>query len=494
MGEITRGLCMIIFLVSIVASAQAVPPELGTATPPEALSVMYIQPKASDGQEKSSLGLLAAVIASGQDMGLFGEVDLENRLWFEVVRSWSTVRQYPRAYILHDIEFLPLAEGSNRLERLSASLMLQTRGENAAIEQRIQYFLNSFTSTKTSLLDTDQVGSYQVHRLLDSRMPHWCVFEWGRVGDFYVFGLGRGSFERIVKVAGRTGGGLYNDGWYTQARQQLHGPQSLVEIYADNKALLDKIGKQAQNRLAGVLQALHLDSSDKMLWALGFSGRALTCYGYLKCGEGNVLKKVGDAATAAHLKFVPAEATWYALINKEPADLWRRLKWAYLELQRPQKQQEIRLSGLEMELALKVDHERDILAHFGNHIIIHNYPLHPLGFPLMCTILVDINGDAQQVKKSLDQIFEYCSLKLDVARLREGRSLFSPALMKSFDGIWYLQEGLYGPALVVTDDYLVISYSPQALRTNFEVPRQPAKEPSTTPPSREPAESDLDDF
>ena len=34
------------------------------------------------------------------------------------------------------------------------------------------------------------------------------------------------------------------------------------------------------------------------------------------------------------------------------------------------------------------------------------------------------------------------------------------------DGIWFIHLGIQGPALMVTDRWLIISFSPQAVRLN----------------------------
>jgi len=41
-------------------------------------------------------------------------------------------------------------------------------------------------------------------------------------------------------------------------------------------------------------------------------------------------------------------------------------------------------------------------------------------------------------------------------------------LKRDADGVWYVQFGLLGPALAVADEWVVISYSPQAVRQNLQ--------------------------
>ncbi len=56
------------------------------------------------------------------------------------------------------------------------------------------------------------------------------------------------------------------------------------------------------------------------------------------------------------------------------------------------------------------------------------------------------------------------------AAARRNSPLVAPLLRRSSDGIWYLQYGIYGPAIAVSQGWLVISYSPEALRANLMPP------------------------
>ena len=97
-------------------------------------------------------------------------------------------------------------------------------------------------------------------------------------------------------------------------------------------------------------------------------------------------------------------------------------------------------------------------------MIVHDFPHHPLGLPLLWTVLVEIDGSAESVRTALDRLLAH------VYKTIEDRS--GPAgltrLERDDDGVWYVRFGLYGPALAVTDRWVVISYSPQAVRENVE--------------------------
>ena len=90
----------------------------------------------------------------------------------------------------------------------------------------------------------------------------------------------------------------------------------------------------------------------------------------------------------------------------------------------------------------------------------------------LCTVLFEIDGSPDRVRKTLDRVMLWCADRLrggDSAK--ESTSLadvFLPRLHRTGDGIWYLQVGIQGPAVSVIDKWVVIGFSPQAVRQNVE--------------------------
>ena len=92
-------------------------------------------------------------------------------------------------------------------------------------------------------------------------------------------------------------------------------------------------------------------------------------------------------------------------------------------------------------------------------MIIHNYPRHAFGLPFAWTILMRIKDHSDLLRLRVDQLLDYISREL----MKD--SLFQ--LRRDDDGVWYLFAGIMGPALKVTDQWVVISFSPVALRQNI---------------------------
>ena len=103
--------------------------------------------------------------------------------------------------------------------------------------------------------------------------------------------------------------------------------------------------------------------------------------------------------------------------------------------------------------------DRDIFSHLGHTVVIHDYPEHPLRLSVARTLLVCIDGDAEALRRRIDHLLGCVGPQLPQAGLLR--------LRQDADGVWYLQYGLLGPALVVTDDWLMVSFSPTAVRRNL---------------------------
>ena len=155
---------------------------------------------------------------------------------------------------------------------------------------------------------------------------------------------------------------------------------------------------------------------------------------------------------------IPREATAYALIEQSPLELVRRVTEAYLAARSESTQRRLRELWSQIETELDVDVERDLLMQLGPRIVIHDYPQHPL--PLARTVVIQVTGSPAAVRTAVDRLMRRWQRHLESPQ--SGWPLLR--LQKADDGVWYLQMGLYGPALAVTDRWLVISFSPVAVR------------------------------
>jgi hypothetical protein len=264
-------------------------------------------------------------------------------------------------------------------------------------------------------------------------------------------------------------------------------------LYVNVAKLNGCLGEGAKDRLTDVIDSLNIKSSEKWMWTIGSQAKAVTCFAYHRLADGSdVLENISDPSQyqPQHMKLIPQAATRYAIIHRDAAKVWRKIRGCYLAAHRIEKRYELLKAWSELAKTQGVDVEQEVLSQLGEHIIIHNYPEHPLHLPLAWTILVEIKGDAHRVRSALDKIFNYTALRLDAAADRDDAGMVSLTMRRAHDRVWYTQYGFYGPALAVTDGWLAISFSPEALRANLapSVARRPT-EPSSNTADTKPLQS-----
>ncbi len=450
-------------------SASAIPDRLLRATPQEIIAALYLEPDATSDTEGTPAEMLIGALDRARGMGLFGELESDTRLIFDLLNCWPVLHRYPRAYLLHDIGLRRLETGGNRLDRLAMSLVLQTGSDTTALRRLVQQFLNSYTNEDSGRLEKVTIAGHSFHRLTDSSVPSWVVWEWGQVDDLFILSIGAGSSERILRALAGDGPTLLSDTWFQTGHRQTKGTAARFELYVNVASLQERIGESAQDRFRAVVDSLDLRSSEKSIWTIGTEGRVYTCYAYHRKDGADMLARISDPRTyrAEHKELIPAEAKSYTILNTDCAALVRRIRSTYLATLRLEKRFELIRSWDTLARTQKVNFEAEVLKQLGSHVIIHDHPQHPLGLPLMRTILIEISGDSDRVRRALDRTLEYCASLLEVAAAKRKMPAISLALRHAPDGIWYIQYGIYGPAITVADGWLVISYSPEAVRVNL---------------------------
>ncbi len=451
------------------SGASAIPDRLLRATPQEIIAALYLEPDTTADAEGTPGEMLIGVLSRARGMGLFGELESDTRLILDLLHCLPVLHRYPRAYLLHDIGLRRLETGGNRLDRLAMSLVLQTGSDTTAVRELVQQFLNSYTNEESGRLEKVTIAGHSFHRLTDSSVPSWVVWEWGQVDDLFIVSIGAGSSAQILRALAGDGPTLLSNDWFQTGHRQTLGTAARIELYVNVASLQERIGEGAQDRFRAVVDSLELQASEKSIWTIGIEDRAYSCYAYHRKDGADLLARISDPRTyrTEHKQLIPAEAKTYTILNTHCAALVRRIRSTYLSAQRLEKRFELIRGWDTLARTQKVNFEGDVLRQLGNHVIIHDHPRHPLGLPLMRTILIEISGDAGRVRRALDRTFAYCASHLDIVAAKKKLPAISPVLRYTPDGIWYIQYGIYGPAITVADGWLVISYSPEAVRVNL---------------------------
>ncbi|MCG3136439.1 MAG: hypothetical protein HJJLKODD_00272 [Phycisphaerae bacterium] len=484
---ITLGL-----LVSLVQPAWAIPDEMVTVVPRDVLAALWVDPTAVAAESNSLSGISGAVQWS-QHLGLWSSESPFARRLLDIAHAWPIVRQFPQVYVLQNIRFEPLGEVSVSLAEIRGGILIRVGERRQLVDQEIQHFLQFYTNDATSKVEACQIGGMDGFRFTDQRLPKGHQVSWGVIGDWYLVAVGdETSITQLIKTVREKQNGLESDSWIVTGRQQTRAESAVAQLYVHSRNVLQKTTLRAQESYHHLLLALGLANYERGLWSFGRQGRAVTWIAYYQAGNDSrrVVLASADAPSAEQAARIPDAATWYLLLNHDGADLIRRIRGAYLSVRHPASRAKLLKEWEVLAGTSQIDAEADLLQHLGSYVLIHNHPRHPLGWPIMCTIDIPIAGDAGRVRQTVDDILEYCMNKLDALAQLPDRPLIVPILRQTPERMWYTLIGLYGPALCVDGQHLLISYSPEALRQNLPaasqpvVPEQIDLPPTATQPSR----------
>ena len=450
-------------------SASAVPERLLEIVPEDAIAAVLLDGvAAADGTGASATAerLAGVLLRHTRELGLLHQVDAVVGVVADAVSLHPQLAKYPRAVVLGDMRVKRLASGGFRLAGLGGGLVIVTGEEHAEVAKHVQALLNIYADSDAATLSSRQDYAATVHRLVDRRLPDWAVIEWGAVGDCYVIALGEGSFGRLAATASGRAGSLGAVAWVRGAHQTCRGHLARWEWYVDVRAGLDRLSVVMAELPGKVLEGLWLGDVSRGLWTVGPDCRAVDAACLLDLGgrDRYVQLTVTGAAAAEFDRVIPPEAKSAAVIRARPRELIPRACRSYLAARSPSTRHKLVAHWEAIEARLGINFADELLAKLGEHVIIHDYPKHPLRLPLLRTILIELRGPSDEVRASIDrlgrELSDYIAAADEVGGLLQ--------LNRDADGVWYLQCGLYGPGLAVTDRWIVVSYSPQAVRRNVE--------------------------
>lgn len=459
------------------------PESLHRVVPKDAIFSYFAAGPDADGPNsqsaaQSSLGLAAFVIERAQEFGLLSRLNERARMWVDILASISELLDYPHAGVLLDISAAPRPDGGHQLSGLHAALIIRTQGGGARIEQRIQHLLSSYTNDENSTLSSRSSDDLPVFTLRDRRLPDWVELSWGAHGDDYIVAIGAGSFDRIVRTIADRSLSLADDAWFTHAWKVAGGPGASLAALLRFDIACRTADDSLRSKFERVQENLRLGGVDRGLWTVGRHARAIEAGAFLRRGDGDEWRPIThreDADLAPGV--IPDEATWYAIFEVEPRALVDAVSKAYLASKSPDAQNKSRTFWRKAEERVGLSVDRDILALLRQPIISHNYPQHALGLPLAWTRLIAV-ADPEALRRNLDRVLDALGEEL----AKEGPT----QLRHDSDGVWYLYFGLAGPALTIADQWLIASFSPDAVRKNVEMLSR--RRSVTTTPGKTPTE------
>ncbi len=354
---------------------------------------------------------------------------------------------------------------SLRLNRLQTAVVFRANKDRGIIVEQLNRIVGRYTNKSLATLSTHTIAGCTFQRLTDQRLPVWASWEWGSIGQYFVIGFGEGSFASIAEVYAGERPSLTADSWFSQSLTTTQGKDALAFWYIALERLSASVGAAAARRMTGVTSALQADNLTHDLWAIGQDGRALRCYRCYRRNGRNVTRRYSDPGhfPAEHSRIIPDEAKHIAVINVPTRWLVDSLPRGWLAAQSESNRSKWVRAWKKVEQEAGIDIGGSLFSHLGEYIVAFDYPPHPLHIPFALTLAIEID-DPNAVRMAIDALLTAWGQYLDERAEIAGTTLVRIKVRHAGDGVWFLQAGILGPALKVTDRYIVLSWSPTALR------------------------------
>lgn len=435
-------------------------------------------------------GTAASIASIVSMLNTAGLIPAEGQVFADIAGALPLLAQFEHALVLLDVSSRIVeqpgstsqrSEGEDvhislRLRNMQAAVIFRTQGRHQAVVDQLRRVIGRYTNNEVAKLEKGELGGVAFDRLVDSRLPGWAVWEWGQVGEFFIISFGSDAFSKVVGTASGKRPAMHRDEWYRKAFGRTNGERAFAHWLIAFMRLEQALGPQAGGRFEAVTQALQAADLDRDLWTIGADGKRLSCHRcYQKAGK-DIVQSYSDpqAFSEDHLRIVPKEAEHVAVISVPTSWLVDNVPRGWLAAQSVSNVQKWRRAWRQLERDSGVDIGGNLISHFGQTIVLYDYPPHPLKIPFAFTLAIEID-DAKAVKAATDALLDAWTRYLDERAERNKTTLMRIKVRRDPDNVWYLQAGILGPAMKVMDRYVLISWSPQALRECVEYVEQQDK-------------------
>ncbi len=398
-------------------------------------------------------------------------LDQGTQLNVRAAEMFGLMIRYPHALALIDAQAQPTQTDATarKVDRLRFALVVQNRGDTEPFLRIIQKAVNEQTNSGEATLESKTAGRWTYQELRDRRLPEWVAIAWGHLDGHFVLTVGPGVWPQIAAVAAGEEESLVHDAWYAAARGS-RARKGLIEVLVSADGIQQRLDPFVEGRASAFFQAWDAGGLQQAHWLLGYEGRALYCIAHFRINNRTVRRVYADAdASDRRLLAAVPSGCRYAVFALRAEELLPRFFRGLLAVQGPKVRANVERVWAEVQARHGFDAQRDLLAHLGDHIILHNDPPHPLRLPLALTTLTEIRENPAAVRQTVEAMGRAWQAALAEASAPPFHVLGED------DGIWYLRFGagpewlgLAGPAWTVTDRFLITSWSPMALREYLE--------------------------
>jgi hypothetical protein len=445
-------------------------------TIPQSATLAYVS-FADGGLDENNGRLMTTLLTTASMTGLF---NADQQILADVISAAVTIGKYPHAVFLLDAGAKKLGPGSYTLDHLSMGVVVkadaQAHGKFLAfIKQTLDHY---FTADNAKLSWTGE-DKLRRQKLNSPNFPDWCYWEWGNIGDTFIFTVGRGAYETVAKTV-LTPDQTLNSRTLVQLAHDNDDDidRRMLFAYADFDGLGRKIRPVMGSDYDNILRSFSAGDIDRTLISAGFTDRAFLSKIYVnRPGLYQVGHLTGDFFTGDwRAKAVPPQATSYGVSVSEVPHAIQYVVDTYLASRNPAAREKLIRNYIELaEKAGLGNTLETVFAHIGPMVITHDWPKHPMGIPLAKTMLIEHDRDPN-LKTNWDKTMGTWRQMLRLLNGKDEKdpnpsaweSLFNLQLDRTDDGIWFVHVGpLVLVAAGLDDNFLVLSYAVPAVQANL---------------------------
>jgi len=442
---------------------------LDTCVPAEAMAAYFARPTPEmlNLPPGGTLDQLAGWLVTFKAMGI---IPRQGRVVADLIATLPMLARRPHALVLLDITSKRIRLDVYRLKDMQAALLIDGEGLSLDIDRRIRDLLATYTDPDNGRVQVVHRGGIRYHRLTDRRLPDWATVEWGEIGKQFLVTFGQGAFQTMLDALLGRARVLADDEWFRRAHALCQGATSGIEVFIDPVRIQNRVGQVVKDRPGQVLRALGMERAHRLVWTVGFDGRALRSEVFTRDldGEDHYAMLTGKEVTPPEVTAaIPPAASSYAAFRFPLPEAVRGARTAYLQSQSAGACRRLLQGWDRIEREFDFDAETGLIDQLGENLVLHTFPPHPLRLPILCTIWIQFTGDRPAVTRTVDRMMTAWQTYAGIPTGTRPAVGLLPRIHRDTDGIWHLQLGLIAPAVGVADGWIVISFSPEAVRANL---------------------------
>lgn len=455
--------------------------------------------------------MITSLLATASMTGL---LNANQQILADIVSGIVAVGKFPHAVFLLDVRAKKLAPGSFTLDGLSLGVTVEApEKDQPELLALLKRTLDHYFTAENAKIAWIGEGPARRQKLDAKSFPHWCCWEWGSVGNTFIFAVGPGAYDRILDTLRPKTAKTEAESLHTNVLIELSKTHDadldrrFVMVYLNVSALTDGLRPVMEDTYDQVLASFSATRLDQFLYSAGFTKRAYISKVYTTHTDDDkamVGLLTGDFAPGdPRARAVPPPATTYGIGYTDISKAIGYIVDTYLASRNATYHAKLtrNYARLAREAGLGDVHEI-LFSHFGNQamVIVHDWPRHPLGLPYAKTLLIQhdhtpgfkdtwnkVLGTWQMMIRSMARP-ENDPRKSD-NKTSAWETLFDLQLDRTADDVWFLHVGpLVLLAAGMDDNFLVLSYSIPAVQANlqylkatFPAASRPATRPAPAP-------------